>query len=69
MKEIMAYIGLNILSVLLFVLNIAAGQLSRLPSWVAWLLVLSVVFLNISKGISYLRKNKSYKGDETKPEE
>ena len=61
-KEILLNVGINLYSILVIVITITGELLSSLPSWLAILLtillVASVIFMNVARGIAYIKGRK-----------
>ncbi len=64
-KSIALDIGINIYSILVIIITVTGELLESLPSWLAIILIIllvaSVIFMNVARGISYFRKKKSKK--------
>lgn len=64
-KALLIDIGINIYSILVIIITVIGELLENLPSWLAIILIIllvaSVIFMNVARGIAYLRKRKSKK--------
>ncbi len=60
-KALMTDLGINLYSILVIVATVTTEMLNKIPNWMVVILVASVVFMNVARGISYLRKKKKDK--------
>lgn len=64
-KALLIDIGINIYSIIVIIITVTGELLENLPPWLAIILIIllvaSVIFMNVARGISYFRKKKSKK--------
>lgn len=64
MRQLSIDLGINVYSIMVIIATVTTEMLDKVPSWLVAILVISVVFMNVARGISYLRKRKK---DKQKP--